>query len=258
MKPIQDQLRERYPSPEWALFFEVANGLGAVHRRYADAIAMSLFPSRGLDFHGLEIKRDRGDWLRELKKPQKAESIASYCDYWWIVVSDEKIAQKDEVPRNWGLLVSNGEVLRQVKSATRLESKPLDRKFAGALLRRADEWAQRQINDSKRLVDARAAGVKEGKEEAAWEGRQAKEHLRELQARLTDFEKVSGVQISRWSHGNVGEAVKAFLYAQEHEDFRELEKTANLIEASVRALRERAEILKKARPPKEAVPGPGA
>ena len=33
--------------------------------RYADAIAMNLWPSRGLAVHGFEIKISRGDWQRE-------------------------------------------------------------------------------------------------------------------------------------------------------------------------------------------------
>ncbi len=33
-------LRERFAAPEWAIFFEVANGTGHHGRRYADAVAM--------------------------------------------------------------------------------------------------------------------------------------------------------------------------------------------------------------------------
>jgi hypothetical protein len=87
-KDVWDMLRERHPAPEWAIFFEVANGLGVSDRRYADAVAMSLFPSRGLDVHGFEVKTARGDWLRELKNPKKADVIASYCDFWWLVIGD--------------------------------------------------------------------------------------------------------------------------------------------------------------------------
>ena len=46
-------LRLRCRPPEWALFFEVADSTGlAGHGRYLDAVAMNLYPSRGLELHG--------------------------------------------------------------------------------------------------------------------------------------------------------------------------------------------------------------
>lgn len=75
-------LERRYPAPAWCLFAEVRNGTGAARRvdRYADGIAMSMFPSRGLSVLGFEIKVDRRDWMRELAQPDKAEAIAQFCD----------------------------------------------------------------------------------------------------------------------------------------------------------------------------------
>lgn len=247
MKDIAEQLIERYRAPEWATFFEVANGPGSTLRRYADAIAMSLFPSRGLDVHGFEIKQVRGDWLNELKNPGKAETIAGYCDYWWIVAGDEKVALKDEVPRNWGLLVSKDGALRQVKRAERLDPKPLDRKFVGALLRRADEWSKQQLKDDSRMVKAREKGFKDGEDHAKREYQYSQEDLKRLQVRVNEFEKISGIGIDNWHYGNVGEAVKAFLFAQKYESTEELERTANMIEASAKTLRDRVEVLKAAR-----------
>ena len=45
-----------------------------------DAVIMSLWPSRGLELHGVEIKVSRADWKREAADPAKAEAIAAYCD----------------------------------------------------------------------------------------------------------------------------------------------------------------------------------
>jgi hypothetical protein len=53
---------------------------------------------------GFEIKSYRGDWLRELKNPAKAEGIASCCNYWWIVAGNLEIVQTGELPEPWGLL----------------------------------------------------------------------------------------------------------------------------------------------------------
>jgi hypothetical protein len=244
---LLNQLRERYKAPEWALFFEVANGPGATLRRYADAIAMSLFPSRGLDIHGFEIKANRGDWLKELKEPEKAEEIASYCDYWWVVSHDDKAVLKSEVPRNWGLLITKDGALRQVKGAERLDPKPLDRKFVAAILRRADEWTTVQLRDDARVVAAQQAGRLAGLEEAKEVSGYAKQELDELRKRLADFQQKSGINVDNYHYGNIGEAVKAFLWAKKHESADELEGTANLIEASARTLRERARILKENR-----------
>ena len=46
-----------------------------------------VWPSRGLYLHGFEIKVHRNDWLRELKNPAKAEEIAGYCHFWWVVAT---------------------------------------------------------------------------------------------------------------------------------------------------------------------------
>src|SRR5215831_12205622 len=78
-------MRKRYCAPEWALFFNVANGTGARTYRYADAMGMCLFPSRGLELHGFEVKISKSDWKREAADPEKAETIAAYCDRWWVV-----------------------------------------------------------------------------------------------------------------------------------------------------------------------------
>ena len=73
-------------SPRWATFPAVRNATGFARQvRTADAIAMALWPSMGLELHGFEIKSHRHDWLRELKKPDKADAIAKHCNRWWIV-----------------------------------------------------------------------------------------------------------------------------------------------------------------------------
>src|ERR1700722_2637360 len=97
-------LAARYPSPEWATFFEVQNGTGWEHNRpgkkarRADALAFGIWPSRGYAVHGFEIKRSRSDWLRELTDVAKADAIGSFCDRWWLVVADTKVALDSEGP----------------------------------------------------------------------------------------------------------------------------------------------------------------
>ena len=72
---IWELLTKRFPPGQYALLKEVRDAAGFHARNSADGIAMNLWPSRGLELNGLEIKSGRGDWLKEYKNPQKAESI---------------------------------------------------------------------------------------------------------------------------------------------------------------------------------------
>jgi hypothetical protein len=133
-----DALRKHYDAREWALLFNVRNTTGASSAvRCADAVAMNLWPSRGLEVHGFELKVSRSDWLAEKKRPEKAEAIAGYCDRWWLVVSDEAIVQLGELPPTWGLLhIVRGRLVVKVE-APRLEPRLLDRRFIASMLRSA-------------------------------------------------------------------------------------------------------------------------
>src|SRR5690349_16908111 len=56
-------LRPYYPAREYALLPQVANGTGVGAFRHCDALALSLWPSRGLHLSGFEMKSYRGDWM---------------------------------------------------------------------------------------------------------------------------------------------------------------------------------------------------
>jgi hypothetical protein len=140
--------------------WEVGNSTGGRARRWADAVVMSLWPSRGLLLTGIEIKVSRSDWQRELKDPAKAEEIAQYCDY-WTVFAPEGIIQLQEVPALWGVKVVNEKgAVRQIKEPIRFDNpKPLDRGFVAAMLRRASTADADEIEAmvQKRLEPERAA-----------------------------------------------------------------------------------------------------
>lgn len=59
---IEAALARIYSQPEWAILFDVGNATGGRATRRADAVAMSLWPSRGLELYGFEIKVSRADW----------------------------------------------------------------------------------------------------------------------------------------------------------------------------------------------------
>jgi hypothetical protein len=147
-------LSQWYKPPEWAFLGQVRDGTGASGSRYADAIALNVWPSRGMELHGFEVKTDRGDWLSELRNPAKSCAIQAYCDRWWLVIDRSDIAGLTEIPPTWGLILAQKDGLTFLKEAPRLTSIPFDRAFVASLLRNAaaisPEEAQREF---KRGVD---------------------------------------------------------------------------------------------------------
>ena len=139
-REILDALRERHPAPAWAFLEHVGNGTGRNACRTADALAMSLWPSRGLELHGFEVKSARSDWLRELQDPAKADEIATRCHRWWIVAAEDGIvAQDDLFPQTWGLMVVREGALVVLREAPPLTPAPLSWEFLAAILRRTVE-----------------------------------------------------------------------------------------------------------------------
>lgn len=142
---IKQLMRQRYSAPQYALFFEVTDQTGARHTGYADAIAMGLWPSRGIELEGFEIKVSSSDWRRELAKPAKAEKFAQRCDRWWLVAADGVVKDETEIPSGWGWIVATDK-LRIAKQAPKLEPMPLDHYFLAAILRSAAEFRQRALD----------------------------------------------------------------------------------------------------------------
>lgn len=253
MSLIESALRERYKAPAWAIFFNVSNGTGGNLQGYADALAMSLFPSRGLDLHGFEVKTDRQDWLNELKNPEKAERFAKFCRFWWLVIGDEKVAKKEEIPPPWGVLVMSGKSLRQAKAPKPMDPEPVGYPFLAAVLRRANEAAddERKKASDKRSMDqavrdayerGRKSGTEQGREEVKDESRR----YDSLKMNLADFEEKSGIKISSWNGGKIGEAVNALLDLRQRDASVELDALVNTLERVAQDFREKSKALKEA------------
>lgn len=205
---VMAALARRYKAPEFALLSQVGNGTGYGVNRWADAMAMSLWPSRGLDLHGFEIKVYRSDWQRELRKPEKADEIALYCDFWWVAATPG-IVKPDEMPAPWGLLELDGRGLVTVKPAERRNGPDaIDRTLLAALLRRASGDMVPRLAIASKLETARN------------EGREAAEDHHRIMAdsaaraetaavnAIREFEAASGVRISEYSAGDQGRAFK--------------------------------------------------
>lgn len=146
---------KRYSGDGYAILWEVGNATGAHCHRHADALVMSLWPSRGLTLQGFELKCSRTDWLKELKDPEKADAIARYCHGWSVVVTDQKIIQPGELPSTWGLWILDaaGE-LKMVKMATENQHQiPLDWRFMAAVLRQAGNHEKSLTQEERQIIE---------------------------------------------------------------------------------------------------------
>lgn len=191
---IKIALRRLYTQPEWALLFEVGDATGARHSRFADALAMSLWPSRGLSLTGMEIKVSRSDWHRERQQPQKAETIAAYCDYWTLVTAPKVVLDMTEIPPAWGWMEYDGQRFTTHKNPEKTEAKEIGRTFLAALLRRAHKTDEEVIAaEVAREREIEAETFEQRVEMAA--ARRSSESER-LKNSVEVFEAATGIMIS--------------------------------------------------------------
>lgn len=207
---LTERLAERYPAPQYAFLPQVRNSTGYSMRRTirtADALALGLWASRGLEMHGFEIKTFRTDWLNELKNPEKAEDIARFCHRWWIV-APANLVREGELPANWGLLVTKGNGLVCKKDAPVLKPKQIDYAMLAGILRNVSDTMIPRIDIQKEVDAARKDGIDSEKNMAKY----VRDDFAALQKRVKEFEQASGVEIGNmYSYkkaDQIGRAVK--------------------------------------------------
>lgn len=214
-------LRGRFPAKEYALLPQVRNGTGfARDPRTADAIAVSLWPSRGIWAHGFEFKDSRTDWLKELKQPEKADEIGKHCAFWSVVVSESGIVKDAELPPMWGLMLASSSGVKVLRPAPRREAQEPGWLFAASVLRAAVEVVTDETAITKRVQEAKSKGREEAqKANESIMARQDEQHKNEigrLKREIADFEAASGIKIETWRHiyGDnlkIGQAVNLLL-----------------------------------------------
>jgi hypothetical protein len=145
----------RAPAHIWLSEVRNQTGFARGNQRTADGLVVSLWPSRGIWFAGVEVKVDRRDWLRELDDPTKSEAIQQYCDYWW-VAAPPGVVEVAELPVTWGLIEVSGGKCKTIKEAMKLHAKALKPEFVASVLRnvhdhiaRVDERAMMKLKDEK-------------------------------------------------------------------------------------------------------------
>jgi len=219
-------LRVRYPKDQYALITEVGNSTGFKCRRHADVVVMGLWPSRGLEVIGIEVKVRRSDFLKELEQPEKADVIAQYCDKWFLAVGDSEIIKEGELPAMWGLLVPKDEnTLRAAKDAPQMgEVKPLDRSFIAAMLRNAQCQLTGEAQLNREYERGRTDGIKAGQESAHWKEQRELDDLRKLKENVKAFHDTTGINI-QYAHniGKIGEAVRAVMNGQHTREMENLQ-----------------------------------
>lgn len=189
---IRDALTGKYQPPEWYLGFEVGNSTGLNCNRHADAVAINAYPSKGYETRGFEIKVSRADLAKELETGIKSEEIATYCDYWFLVVPSG-LTKGFTLPPAWGVLEYRDGKLVQTKSAEKTEKSDPSKGFLCAMLR----GRERAVREAGREEAA--------KKEAEIEHRfrylagDASKELEALKRSLETIREKTGISLNRWS-----------------------------------------------------------
>ena len=198
-------LERMYRAPAYIMLAGVRNQTGYSRRvRTADAVAVSVFPSRGLFAIGFEIKTARGDWKRELADPEKSEEIMQYCRQWF-VAAPAGVVMADEVPQTWGHIEVGDKRSRVIVKAPVLQPQVPSWAFVCSVLRTASfasvpaHSVSRRIEEVTKQVLGTADDIADRKTKA----------IRET---IKTFEDASGIKIGeRWDAGRIGKAVKLVL-----------------------------------------------
>lgn len=190
---------------------EVSDAAGFSRSRSADYVVVNLWPSRGLEIYGIELKSYRSDWLSELKKPDKAENVFKYCDRFYLLTTDDTIAKLEEIPASWGWMCIKGNRIFIKKEAPKLNPEHVSKSFLATMLKRA------QSKDGFILrseIQAEIDAAKElGKNHNATTIQHYEKTIKELTEKIKEFEQATGVDIThyyRWKTNpqKIGKAVK--------------------------------------------------
>lgn len=208
---VRAALRRHYAAPAHGLAFEVAAATGFDARRHIDAIAMDLWPSRGLALTGIEIKVSLGDFRREIKDPAKAEELAQYCDYFIIAAPKNLIARAD-LPMAWGLLEFDEDGSGRMNVApTKTPAKEIGRPLLAAIMRASSRGIDKESNEAEigRLKEAQNTAFNERVErEAERIAKRATEASEHWNALVTAIGEDPG---RFWDSGDLIRAVKVVM-----------------------------------------------
>jgi len=200
-------LQERYSGQEWAYFPQLPNSTGG-GTRSADGVAFNLFPSRGLEVLGFEIKVSRSDWLSELKKPEKSEAIQQFCDGWYIVAPAD-IVKLEELPKTWGLIIASETGLRIKVKAPELTPNQMDRNFIASIMRRSKEYVASDDLIRAKVDKSYREGLETGKSSAKCTIERLERENKELDSVIDKFREATGLYLGTHSFSRTVELFQA-------------------------------------------------
>ena len=212
---IEAALAKRFASPEYAFMPQLNQGTGSNGGRRADAVAFSLWPSRGLHLSGFEIKVSRSDLATEIKKPEKAEAIQRFCDFWWLVTPAGLTNEMDILPPTWGLMEVTGRGVKVKRQAPKLEPETWTRAFIASTFRAFHETVPYLRANFVCVDDVEGEISKRATEISERERKGTDRQLSELRSAVDAFEKASGIEIrNEWRTAEIGRALRALIHTE--------------------------------------------
>jgi hypothetical protein len=185
---------------------KVRNRAGFKANRTADAMALSLWPSRGHELHGYEVKVSRADWRSELRDAAKADTWHGIVDRWWIA-APSGVVPRDELPATWGLIeaTSSGKFRVAVQAPVLTQERAMISRDLLVPLLRAAGAELTCTPEQQALAAAKAEGWSAGRDAARKSGndwQRMYESMSESAAGYRDsvgeIERVLGTSIRSW------------------------------------------------------------
>lgn len=259
---VLDVLGEKhFKGNAYEMLREVRNATGYGGERSADALVVSVWPSRGVWFGGVEVKVARNDWLRELAEPAKSHAVQKFCSYWWIATPPD-IVRAGELPETWGHIEVTEKSAKVLVQAPKLAAEPPSATFVASVLRnqaanvtRIESAAHQRGYElaSKRFEGAEdAVHLKAQLEQSEARGRRVQQDRDAFFEQIATFERETGVSLSGYRGQRAPEEFKALQRAVRALDGVDLGKFAALLRntakqvdnanAELRAAREQQEV----------------
>ena len=194
---------------------QVRNATGANYKvRTADALIVETWKSRGMGFIGVEYKRHRHDWLREMRDPAKADEIAQYCRG-WLILAPAGLVQLGELPTNWGLWEIKGKRIFRTVKPPPMEAKAPTLPFICAILR-----SNQTIDPSLEVIfDAQRSARKELQDKHESEVNEIRQGHRALQDKVRQFRDATGLSLDWNMDGSIEDAKAILSYLRKPEQF---------------------------------------
>lgn len=236
---------------EFCFLEHVRNGAAFNANRTLDAVAIALWPSRGLTIDGFEVKVSRSDWQRELAQPEKAEDACKLVDR-FSIVAPRGVVLDGELPATWGLLEVVGKRLVTTKAAPPLRppdlvrSSTISRDFLVGILRSIPAAVPRVTAEGE-LRAAERKGHDDGYKVAEQQRQDAERRAQKAETALAEFGAILGIELHPGWHGRheaklteVAEGLRAVLSGEE-----KVEQARRRVTSVVQQLRDEADRIER-------------